>query len=922
MGKKKSTSKNKNWIKGAIKRPGALTRKAKRAGKSVAEFRDDVISNPDEYSKLTRRQANFAKTLASFQGGGANPYSMPTSAATSGYTSNMSGMAGAHQAQMQLAQIQQEVMAEQARRNQLAQQQDEAEKQALQQQVQTQGTSLAPDVGKAITTGVNTARIAKGTADAAQVAKASKDTAALLGNLSNYGSAAQQGATGAQVAGQGIKAGLQSMGPGPIAAAASIGGKLIERKADDDDDTRTTFGEGFGRGLSGAGTGVGLAAMAGLGPLGLVLAGGAGLTTALINQARQRKEAIKEESKQEQQDAQIAASEQEAFLRSMTRTGTDMGYNVGSSMTNSYLPGQQQGVAKTGGSREMIKRADGSYSPRGLWDNIRANKGSGKKPTKEMLKQEAKIKAEEKKNGGYINPLPGGAVEFVGPKHSKGGIMLDKNTEVEGGETMDKVTMKNGGPQDYIFSDFLKLGGKTFAQRHKEMLNGGATQKQIQNLAKMQEEVARREGRDENGPRDPNMVMQFGGEVEEGVIPSMQDLSEYTIAPELAYARDFPEGQSRTEEGLYRRADGDAVTMDEVEALKANNPWYDWEGFDPTSPEDVKKFQEAYNEQVPEGSRIRVDGKVGEQTVSAYIPYRRTQEAPIIEKQVPNEIPEAELQPVKPMVPTEEPVEPGLKLRKDPLLPWQLMGPFAELSTKYPQPNKIAAQPTGRIKLPRVNYNAERASLSGSTNAANKFIQNQAAGPGAISSMMATNEKQRAGNLELANAEARTNKELAAQEELANLQASQFDSSQGMRASMFNAQAQNLRDQNEYEKRMLAFNQLGTNLAQYGKDLRSYKAEERAAEAFQIDNEYTRQKYLEELRRQSGKKNSEYYGMNDNQLKEAAAKMVQGTPTWNAQNQARLAATTTAMDIKKPAEETKRRGGYLSKLGRVKRRRK
>ena len=50
----------------------------------------------------------------------------------------------------------------------------------------------------------------------------------------------------------------------------------------------------------------------------------------------------------------------------------------------------------------MIKRADGSYSKRGLWDNIRANKGSGKKPTPEMLKQEAKIKAQEKAMGGYM----------------------------------------------------------------------------------------------------------------------------------------------------------------------------------------------------------------------------------------------------------------------------------------------------------------------------------------------------------------------------------------------------------------------------------------------------------------------------------------------------------------------------------------
>lgn len=49
---------------------------------------------------------------------------------------------------------------------------------------------------------------------------------------------------------------------------------------------------------------------------------------------------------------------------------------------------------KAGG---MIKRADGSISKRGLWDNIRANKGSGKKPTKQMLVQEKKIKAKSKK---------------------------------------------------------------------------------------------------------------------------------------------------------------------------------------------------------------------------------------------------------------------------------------------------------------------------------------------------------------------------------------------------------------------------------------------------------------------------------------------------------------------------------------------
>ncbi len=50
--------------------------------------------------------------------------------------------------------------------------------------------------------------------------------------------------------------------------------------------------------------------------------------------------------------------------------------------------------AKNG--KQMLKRADGSYSQRGLWDNIRAAKGSGKKPTAAMLKQERKIKSKTK----------------------------------------------------------------------------------------------------------------------------------------------------------------------------------------------------------------------------------------------------------------------------------------------------------------------------------------------------------------------------------------------------------------------------------------------------------------------------------------------------------------------------------------------
>lgn len=57
------------WIQSAIKRPGALTKKAQAAGMGVQEFANTVSSNPEEYSPRTRRQANLAKTLKKIRKG-------------------------------------------------------------------------------------------------------------------------------------------------------------------------------------------------------------------------------------------------------------------------------------------------------------------------------------------------------------------------------------------------------------------------------------------------------------------------------------------------------------------------------------------------------------------------------------------------------------------------------------------------------------------------------------------------------------------------------------------------------------------------------------------------------------------------------------------------------------------------------------
>lgn len=97
---------------------------------------------------------------------------------------------------------------------------------------------------------------------------------------------------------------------------------------------------------------------------------------------------------------------------SMKEVRTIKGFLKGASRSKPAQPNEQEiererkktlETMKAKNGKQMIKRADGSYSQRGLWDNIRAaakrNKAAGKpgkKPTAAMLKQERKIKAKSK----------------------------------------------------------------------------------------------------------------------------------------------------------------------------------------------------------------------------------------------------------------------------------------------------------------------------------------------------------------------------------------------------------------------------------------------------------------------------------------------------------------------------------------------
>jgi hypothetical protein len=111
--------------------------------------------------------------------------------------------------------------------------------------------------------------------------------------------------------------------------------------------------------------------------------------------------------------------------KNKTKDYNDQQNAMTSNIAGNFNPNAQTKQFKKGG--ELIKRADGSYSQRGLWDNIRANKGSGKTPTKEMLKQEKKIKAKMAKGGIDTSN------SMSGPKYAKGGF--DANNPAMGNTT-------------------------------------------------------------------------------------------------------------------------------------------------------------------------------------------------------------------------------------------------------------------------------------------------------------------------------------------------------------------------------------------------------------------------------------------------------------------------------------------------------
>jgi hypothetical protein len=129
--------------------------------------------------------------------------------------------------------------------------------------------------------------------------------------------------------------------------------------------------------------------------------------------------------------------------------------------------------------KKMLKRADGSTSQRGLWDNIRAkaasNKKAGKKgkaPSKDMLEQERKI--EKKKMGGNWME-DSRELKFGGPtKYQTGKPREEVAQEVTPKYTIGNLTFSVGDlePEKEKKQSGESRGGRTAGGGNK---GGGST---------------------------------------------------------------------------------------------------------------------------------------------------------------------------------------------------------------------------------------------------------------------------------------------------------------------------------------------------------------------------------------------------------------------------------------------------------------
>ena len=539
--------------------------------------------------------------------------------------------------------------------------------------------------------------------------------------------------------------------------------------------------------------------------------------------------------------------------------------------------------------------------------------------------------------GGVMQPIGYGAFKFHGNKHdeagmgSDSGIILEEGgkkepgLEVEDGELQVDVDTTEG-EKEYIVSDYIKnpATGNTLAEdlerELKRAKNNMEAAKITARYVRLNEELRGSDG-------DPSKIKAQEGQFAEDsgyVMPADSDSEGYEIAPEGSQARDFVEGQSRTELGTYEK-EGEKVGTDEVAGLKENNPWFDWENFDPSKSEDVERFQKEYNEKAPEDQQIKVDGKLGAQTASAYVPYKQTPEGPKPED--PSEwdvgnfeepVDESEPAPEE-TAPTEEaPVEEAApEAEGDPAkfrprmtgTMLQALGPLAALNKDFTAKSMAPAY-AKEIRMGRVNLDPERAAAAQQTQAGSAGISAGLAGPAAFAMQqknLAAGQQSQRG---ITDQENRANIQIANREKGTNVGIRRGNQQASMTAGQFNVGQQNKAQAMNVQKDINAMNQLGKigtqtvkdynqQYANFGSDIMQYGAP--AADYYA--NVY---------------KGNTPFGMGSRDISISQMDPAEVSAMYNQQNQ-QTQAESTPPPPPPPVEEEARRGRYIKKSNKVRR---
>ena len=471
--------------------------------------------------------------------------------------------------------------------------------------------------------------------------------------------------------------------------------------------------------------------------------------------------------------------------------------------------------------------------------------------------------------GGEVEPIPGSdAVEFKGQTHDEGGIMMDSQTEVEDGETMDQVTMaKKGGKRDYFFSSYLKKGGRSYADMHKDILANGGNQEEINMLAKMQEVAA---------GRNPNAV-----KAEKGGVRANQKLNK--ISKELAGASKMHKGQSIKISDLAKEIGKNKyqsagffkgpTNLTTLEQDRKDTPMYDGQDnpyLVPTPADNL--YMEPFNKAAEEEKQRNItksmlasgeydDLGIIEEEEETYNDPRLAQ----FEKE------QAEMKQRQELY--DKALKKGQKGKGTPAEAYvgmgaQLLPAAYAFLHKQKEPDEVSFTKgfsgdvrAGRVKaqkLDRVNYNSERSSADADKRTFDKFVETSGGGPANVSNRLAMHSKNLKAKMAITAAETRANTAIGNQEAQMAQQAETQNVSNALGASKFNAQmnrteaarqdqieAINVAARNQFQSdqelnKMNALIATSQGIAGGAGDMMTYKAGERMAKVMGAEGIYQR----------------------------------------------------------------------------------